>query len=102
VLVNLSGGSNPDSVKQKVDFIRAAGTRTASACSPTWRGTGGRPGWAEKAVADLEQSIRDGAIGLKIAKDLGMFARKADGTRLHVEIRRSRRSGSSARGSTFL
>ena len=39
----------------------------------------GGPGWAEKAVADLEASIRNGAIGLKIAKDLGLRAKKADG-----------------------
>jgi predicted TIM-barrel fold metal-dependent hydrolase len=36
-------------------------------------------------VADLEPAIRNGAIGLKIAKDLGMFAKKADGSRLHVD-----------------
>jgi len=53
-------------------------------------------------VADLEQSIRDGAIGLKIAKDLGMFARKADGTRLHVDDPALTPIWSSARGSTFL
>jgi predicted TIM-barrel fold metal-dependent hydrolase len=86
VLVNLSGGSNPDSVKQKVDFIRASGhpDRFRVFANVAWNGAGGA-GWAEKAVADLEQSIRNGAIGLKIAKDLGMFAKKADGSRLHVD-----------------
>ena len=77
VLVNLSGGSNPDAVKQKVDFIRASAhpDRFRVFANVAWNGAGG-PGWAEKAVADLEQSIRNGAVGLKIAKDLGMFARK--------------------------
>jgi uncharacterized protein len=86
VLVNLSGGSNPDTVKQKVEFIRASKhpDRFRVFANVGWNGAGG-PGWAEKAVADLEQSIRNGAIGLKIAKDLGMFARKADGSRLHVD-----------------
>ena len=86
VLVNLSGGSNPDAVKQKVDFIRASRhpDRFRVFANVAWNGAGG-PGWAEKAVADLEQSIRNGAIGLKIAKDLGMFAKKADGSRLHVD-----------------
>jgi len=86
VLVNLSGGSNPDSVKQKVEFIRASRRpdRFRVFANVAWNGAGG-PGWAEKAVADLELSIRNGAIGLKVAKDLGMFAKKADGSRLHVD-----------------
>jgi hypothetical protein len=76
VLVNLSGGSNPEQVKQKVDFIRSSKhpDRFRVFANVAWSGAGG-PGWAEKAVADLEQSIRNGAIGLKIAKDLGMFAK---------------------------
>ena len=86
VLVNLSGGSGPAQVKQKVDFIRSSKypDRFRVFANVTWNGAGG-PGWAEKAVADLEQSIRNGAIGLKIAKDLGLRAKKADGTRLHVD-----------------
>jgi len=73
-------------VRQKLDFIRASAhpDRFRVFANVAWNGAGG-PGWAEKAVADLEQSIRNGAIGLKIAKDLGMFARKADGSRLRVD-----------------
>ncbi len=86
VLVNLSGGSDPAQVKQKVDFIRSSAhpDRFRVFANVNWNGAGG-PGWAERAVADLEASIRHGAIGLKIAKDLGLRARKADGTRLHVD-----------------
>lgn len=86
VLVNLSGGSSPAQVKQKVEFIRSSKhpDRFRVFANVAWNGAGG-PGWAEKAVADLEQSIRDGAIGLKVFKDLGLHARKADGTRLHVD-----------------
>jgi len=86
VMVNLSGGSNPDTVKQKVDFIRASpyADRFRVFANVAWNGAGG-PGWTEKAVADLEASIRNGAIGLKIAKDLGMFSKKADGSRLKVD-----------------
>jgi predicted TIM-barrel fold metal-dependent hydrolase len=43
------------------------------------------PGWAERAVADLEQAVKNGAIGLKIAKNLGLDARKADGSRQKVD-----------------
>jgi predicted TIM-barrel fold metal-dependent hydrolase len=86
VLVNLSGGSNPAQVKQRVDFIRASTypDRFRVFASVAWNGAGGQ-GWAEKAVADLEESVRNGAIGLKVFKDLGLRATKADGTRLHVD-----------------
>ncbi len=86
VLNNLSGGSNPDQIKQKVDFIRASKypNRFRVFANVAWNGAGA-PGWAEKAVADLERSIANGAIGLKIYKDLGMFAKKADGSRLKVD-----------------
>lgn len=86
VLVNLSGGSAPVAVKQKVDFIRASKypDRFRVFANVAWDGAGGA-GWAERAVADLEQAVTHGAIGLKIAKNLGLTAKKADGTRLHVD-----------------
>ncbi len=86
VLTNLSGGSAPGAIKQKVDFIRGSKypDRFRVFANVEWNGAGA-PGWADKAVANLEQSIRNGAIGLKIAKNLGMVAKKADGTRLQVD-----------------
>jgi uncharacterized protein len=86
VLVNLSGGSDPAAVKQRVDFIRASAhpDRFAVFANVQWNGAGG-PGWAEKAVADLEAAVRHGAIGLKIAKGLGLSNTKADGSRLQVD-----------------
>ena len=85
VLVNLSGGGAAG-VKEKVDFIRSTphAGRFAVFANVTWRGAGS-PGWAEAAVADLEQAVRNGAIGLKVAKDLGLSVRKADGSRLRVD-----------------
>ena len=86
VLVNLSGGADPAQVKQRVDFIRASKypNRFRVFANVNWDGAGG-PGWAEKAVADLEASVKNGAIGLKIFKSLGLQTRKADGTRLRVD-----------------
>jgi len=86
VLVNLSGGSDPAAVKEKVDFIRASPhpDRFRVFANVEWDGAGG-PGWAEKAVADLEQAVKNGAIGLKIAKNLGLRAKKADGSLLKVD-----------------
>jgi predicted TIM-barrel fold metal-dependent hydrolase len=85
-VVNLSGGADPNAVKTKVDFIRASkyADRFRVFANVNWDGAGGA-GWAEKAVADLEAAVKNGAIGLKIAKNLGISAKKADGTRLHVD-----------------
>jgi predicted TIM-barrel fold metal-dependent hydrolase len=86
VLVNLSGGSDPAAIKQKVDFIRSSAyaDRFRVFANVNWNGAGG-PGWADKAVADLTQAVANGAIGLKIAKNLGLRATKADGSRLAVD-----------------
>jgi len=85
VLVNLSGGGAA-AVAEKVAFIRGSGhaDRFAVFANVNWRGAGGA-GWAGAAVADLERAVRNGAVGLKVAKDLGLSARKADGTRLRVD-----------------
>jgi uncharacterized protein len=44
------------------------------------------PGWADKAVAQLEADVAAGAVGVgEVSKGLGLTVRKADGTRLHVD-----------------
>lgn len=44
------------------------------------------PGWAERAVAELEANVRAGAVGIgEIGKGLGLSTRKADGTRLRID-----------------
>jgi uncharacterized protein len=44
------------------------------------------PGWAEKAVAQLEADVAAGAVGFgEISKGLGLSIRKADGTRLRID-----------------
>jgi predicted TIM-barrel fold metal-dependent hydrolase len=86
LLVNLTGGADPAQVKTKVDFIRASKypDRFRVFANVNWNGAGGA-GWAEKAVADLEAAVKNGAIGLKIAKGLGLNNTKADGSRLKVD-----------------
>ena len=78
VLVNLSGGSG-DGLKQLVQTIRTSKytNRFRVFANVNWNGAGG-PGWKEKEGAALEQAFKDGAIGLKVAKNLGLSARKAD------------------------
>lgn len=44
------------------------------------------PGWAERAVAQLEADIAAGAVGVgEIGKGLGLNTRKADGSRLRID-----------------
>jgi predicted TIM-barrel fold metal-dependent hydrolase len=44
------------------------------------------PGWAEKAIAQLEADVAAGAVGVgEISKSLGLSIRKADGTRLRID-----------------
>ncbi len=44
------------------------------------------PGWAEKAVAQLESDVAAGAVGVgEISKSLGLSIRKPDGSRLHID-----------------
>ena len=84
VLNNLSGGSGA-ALKAKVDTIRNSPykDRFTVFANPDFRGVA--PGWGAKAAAQLEEDVRNGAIGLKIFKNLGMTATKADGTRIAVD-----------------
>lgn len=44
------------------------------------------PGWAGKAVAQLEADVAAGAVGIgEIGKGLGLSTRKADGSRLRID-----------------
>ena len=44
------------------------------------------PGWAEKAVAQLEADVAAGAVGVgEIPKSLGLSVKKPDGTRLKID-----------------
>jgi uncharacterized protein len=86
VLVDLSGGSSPDEIKRKVEAINASPykDRFRVFANVNWEGAG-TPAWREKALADLRQAVKNGAIGLKVFKELGLRHKKADGTRLAVD-----------------
>lgn len=44
------------------------------------------PGWAERAIAQLEADVSAGAVGVgEISKGLGLSIRKADGSRLRID-----------------
>jgi uncharacterized protein len=85
VLVNLSGGSGKE-LEQEIQTIRTSKyqDRFRVFANVNWEGAGG-PGWKEQAVAGLETAVKNGAIGLKVFKNLGLTAKKADGSRLKVD-----------------
>jgi len=44
------------------------------------------PGWAERAVAQLEADVKAGAVGVgEVSKSFGLSTRKPDGSRLRVD-----------------
>lgn len=46
----------------------------------------GTPGWAERAVRQLEEDVAAGAVGVgEVPKSFGMTTRKADGSRLRID-----------------
>jgi len=84
LLVNLSGSSG-DRLRQGVEAIKHSpyADRMVLFANVDFRSFG--PGSGAKAAKQLEADIKAGAAGLKIFKDLGMFDRKADGSRLRVD-----------------
>ena len=85
LLNNLSGG-NGDRLKKSIETIRNSPykDRFRVFVNVDWEGAGA-PGWKERAVAQVDEGVKDGAIGLKVFKNLGLTARKADGSRLTVD-----------------
>jgi predicted TIM-barrel fold metal-dependent hydrolase len=85
VLNNLSGGFGAE-LKQRIDYIRT--TRHANRFTVFASGLDGfrdvEPGFGRKAAAQLEQDVKNGAIGFKIFKPTGMDTLKKDGTRLKI------------------
>ena len=85
VLNNLSGGSG-DALKMRTDFIKT--TKYTDRFTVYANGLNGfrdvAPGYGQKAAAQLEADVKNGAIGFKIFKETGMDTLKADGTRLKI------------------
>ena len=85
VLVNVSGAAG-DELVQAVQALRSSKHRDRMVQFTTidFRNVG--PGWAERAVAQLEADAKAGAVGIgEINKGFGLSIRKADGTRLKLD-----------------
>jgi len=85
ILVNLSGSSG-DQLRRGVDALRASKhkDRMALFANVNFDGPVG-PGFGARAAAQLDADIKAGAVGLKIFKDVGMFVRNTDGSRMHID-----------------
>jgi uncharacterized protein len=85
LLVNLSG-SFGDRLRQGVDAIRGGKykNRMVLFANIDFRNPVG-PGFGAKAARQLEDDVTAGAVGLKVFKDLGMFDKRTDGSRLKVD-----------------
>jgi predicted TIM-barrel fold metal-dependent hydrolase len=84
ILVNLSGSSGTR-LRDGVEALRASKYKDRMVLFANVNFDSVGPGFGAKAAKQLEDDIKAGAMGLKVFKDLGMFDRKADGSRLRVD-----------------
>ncbi len=84
IMVNLSGGSG-SSLNAKIESIKKNyPNRFVVFANVDFDGVG-KPGWTEKATAQLEEDIKNGAKGLKIYKSLGLRYKDINGKRLAID-----------------
>ena len=83
-LVNLSGRSGDSLVASVRNMDRRHPGRFITFANINFAGIG-QPGWGERAAAQLERDVRNGAQGLKIYKNLGMDLRDAMGKRVPTD-----------------
>jgi predicted TIM-barrel fold metal-dependent hydrolase len=84
VLVNLSG-STGDRLRKGIAAIRSSRHKDRMVLFANVNFTNVGAGFGATAARQLEADVTAGATGLKVFKDLGMFVKKTDGTRLHVD-----------------
>lgn len=84
VLVNLSGRSG-ETLKQFVKNYKGRYPKRFALFANLNFRTIDDPHWGRKAAAQLEEDVRNGAQGLKIFKNLGLFTRYSDGRRMPVD-----------------
>lgn len=84
VMVNLSGGSG-DALKQGLATLRANHPKRFVAFANIDFAGIDDPNFATNAARQLEQDVRNGAVGLKIFKNLGMFLTDNSGRRVHTD-----------------
>lgn len=87
IMVNLSGGSGAK-LNEKIESIQKNyPNRFVVFANVDFDGVG-KEGWTEKAVAQLEEDIKNGAKGLKIYKSLGLRYKDVNGNRVAIDDKR--------------
>lgn len=87
VMVNLSGSSG-DNLKRSVENIKTnTPRRFALFANINFNGIG-ENGWTVKAVSQLEEDVKNGAVGLKIFKSLGFSVKDKSGKRVAIDDER--------------
>jgi predicted TIM-barrel fold metal-dependent hydrolase len=84
VMVNLSGGNGNRLLAMIRNIKQNYPDRFIVFANVDFDGIG-RSDWAEKAVLQLEEDVRNGARGLKIFKNLGLRATDTSGKRVPVD-----------------
>jgi uncharacterized protein len=76
-----------ETLKRTMELVRASPTmkdRVRILTGIDFSGVG--PGWAERAIAQLEADVAAGAVGIgEIGKQFGLSTRKPDGSRLRID-----------------
>jgi len=84
VMVNLSGGTG-DTLKQSLATLRGAHPRRFVAFANVDLSKIDEPNFGVNAARQLEEDAKNGAVGLKIFKNLGMFVTDASGKRVPTD-----------------
>jgi uncharacterized protein len=83
VMVNLTGKGGT-ALKQMMENINRSNKKRFIVFTNINFNGAGDAGWIQKTLAQLEQDVFNGAKGLKIFKELGMFYKDIDGKRIPV------------------
>lgn len=87
IMVNLSGRSGADLLKSVKNIADNFPNRFVVFANVNFDGVG-KEGWIENAVSQLEQDVKNGAVGLKVYKSLGMRNKDSDGNRVAIDDNR--------------
>ncbi|HYO13909.1 MAG TPA: amidohydrolase family protein [Thermoanaerobaculia bacterium] len=84
VMVNLSGGSGENFQKGQTNLVERHPKRFVQFASVDFDKIA-EPGFGENAARQLEADVKNGARGLKVFKNLGMFVKDKDGRRVPTD-----------------
>ena len=84
IMVNLSGRTGSDLIKSMENINTNFPGRFVLFCNIDFDGAGA-PGWIDEKVAQLELDVKNGAVGLKVYKSLGLRNTDHEGQRLAID-----------------